>query len=154
MRSLRCIVALLAVTFRKLEFLMAQFDGEPSATESKRFAEHLVECPACANFLATKRLPAFVAVVLSAAALASAATHVVGTCAAIDEAEERSALRVPLTPHLQTLAGHLGVSEMHHVRIEYQKFGGERHRRSVAEAHTEVVRLAEQLAAQGESKAA
>ncbi len=59
-----------------------------------------------------------------------------------------------LTPHLQTLAGYLGVSEMHHVRIEYQEFGDERHRRSVAEAHAEVVRLADQLAAQRESKAA
>jgi FMN-dependent NADH-azoreductase len=59
-----------------------------------------------------------------------------------------------LTPHVQTLAGYLGVSEMHHVRIEYQEFGDERHRRSVAEAHAEVVRLAEQLAARRESKAA
>ena len=59
-----------------------------------------------------------------------------------------------LTPHLRTCAGYLGVSEMHHVRMEYQEFGGERHRRSVAEAHAEVVRLVEQLAARRASKAA
>ena len=59
-----------------------------------------------------------------------------------------------LTPHVQTLAGYLGVSEMHHVRIEYQEFGDERHRRSVAEAHAEVARLVGQLAASRVSKAA
>lgn len=59
-----------------------------------------------------------------------------------------------LTPHLQTLAGYLGASEMHHVRIEYQEFGGERHRRSVAKAHAEVVRLVEQLVASRVSEAA
>lgn len=59
-----------------------------------------------------------------------------------------------LTPHLRTCAEYLGVSETHHVRMEYQEFGGERHRRSVADAHTEVVRLVKQLAARRVSKAA
>lgn len=50
-----------------------------------------------------------------------------------------------LTPHLQTCAHYFGVTEMHRVAIEYQEFGDERHRRSIDEAHAEVVRLVEHL---------
>lgn len=59
-----------------------------------------------------------------------------------------------LTPHLQTCAHYFGVAETHRVAIEYQEFGDERHRRSIDQAHAEVVRLVEQLASFPATKAA
>ena len=50
-----------------------------------------------------------------------------------------------LTPHLRTCSRYLGVAETHRVAIEYQEFGDERHRRSVAEAQAEVGRLVDHL---------
>ncbi len=52
-----------------------------------------------------------------------------------------------LDTHIQTCAHYLGVSETHHIGIEYQEFGGERHARSIACAHTEAVLLAGRLVA-------
>ncbi len=48
-----------------------------------------------------------------------------------------------LIPHLGTCAHYRGVAETHRVAIEYQEFGDERHRRSIDQAHAEVVRLVE-----------
>jgi len=59
-----------------------------------------------------------------------------------------------LTPHLRTLSGYLGVAEMHRVAIEYQEFGDERHRRSVARAQEDVVRVVEELSERRLSRAA
>ena len=53
-----------------------------------------------------------------------------------------------LGAHIQTCAHYLGVSETHHVGIEYQEFGDERHERSIGDAHAEVTLLAGRLAAQ------
>lgn len=50
-----------------------------------------------------------------------------------------------LDTHIRTCAHYLGVSETHHVGIEYQEFGGERHARSIADAHTDAVLLAHRL---------
>ena len=50
-----------------------------------------------------------------------------------------------LTPHLRTLSRYLGVSETYRIAIEYQEFRDERHRRSVAAAQADVVRLVEDL---------
>ena len=55
-----------------------------------------------------------------------------------------------LDTHIRTCAHYLGVSETHHIGIEYQEFGGERHARSIADAHTEAVMLAGTLAAEQE----
>jgi FMN-dependent NADH-azoreductase len=60
----------------------------------------------------------------------------------------------PPTPHLRTCAHYLGVAETHRVDIEYQEFGDERHRRSIDQAHAEVLRLVEQLVSCPATKAA
>lgn len=60
-----------------------------------------------------------------------------------------------LVPHILTCAHYLGVSETHHIAIEYQEFGGERHERSVAIAHEAAVRMVDHLAQSiGQSRAA
>ena len=59
-----------------------------------------------------------------------------------------------LTPHLRTLSRYLGVGETHRVAIEYQEFGDERHRRSVAAAQADVVRLVDELSERRLSSAA
>lgn len=55
-----------------------------------------------------------------------------------------------LVPHLRFASRYLGVSEFHHVGIEYQEFGDARHERSKAEAnravHDLVTRLSQQKA--------
>jgi len=53
-----------------------------------------------------------------------------------------------LDTHLGTCAHYLGVSETHHVAIEYQEFGDERHARSVDAAHVQAADLARQLSRQ------
>lgn len=50
-----------------------------------------------------------------------------------------------LTPHLRTVSRYFGVEETFRVAIEYQEFGDERHQRSVANAHAEVVRVVGEL---------
>jgi FMN-dependent NADH-azoreductase len=52
-----------------------------------------------------------------------------------------------LDPHLATCAKFLGVTDgaMHTVSVEYQEFGGERHRRSLADAEAAIVALAARL---------
>ena len=52
-----------------------------------------------------------------------------------------------LDTHLRTASRYLGVGEIHHLAIEYQEFGDERHARSVARAHAARPALVEQLAA-------
>lgn len=54
-----------------------------------------------------------------------------------------------LLPHIRTCAHYIGVAprDIHHVGIEYQEFGDDRHARSVADAHESIERLARQLAA-------
>ncbi len=59
-----------------------------------------------------------------------------------------------LTPHLRTCAPYFGVAETHRVAIEYQEFADERHRRSIDQAHAEVVRLVEHLVSCPATKAA
>jgi len=51
-----------------------------------------------------------------------------------------------LAPHLHTLAPYLGADEVHHIAIEYQEFGDDRHRRSLAEAHAAIPPLVKRLA--------
>lgn len=53
-----------------------------------------------------------------------------------------------LVPHLRFASRYLGVSEFHHVGIEYQEFGDERHERSKAEANRAVHELAVRLSKQ------
>lgn len=48
-----------------------------------------------------------------------------------------------LTTHLRTCSRYFGVDETFHIGIEYQEFGDERHRRSIADAHKEVIQLVE-----------
>ncbi len=52
-----------------------------------------------------------------------------------------------LDPHLATCARYLGVaaSDVHVIDVEYQEFGDERHRRSVASAEAAAIALAERL---------
>lgn len=51
-----------------------------------------------------------------------------------------------LVPHIRTAAFYLGVQDrIHHVGIEYQEFGDQRHADSIAAAHAEVPRLVERL---------
>lgn len=53
-----------------------------------------------------------------------------------------------LVPHIKTCSFYLGVSgddDIHHIGIEYQEFGDDRHRRSIDEAHSGVVTLVEKL---------
>ncbi len=53
-----------------------------------------------------------------------------------------------LVPHLRFASRYLGVSEFHHVGIEYQEFGDARHERSKAEANRAVRDLAVRLSQQ------
>ena len=53
-----------------------------------------------------------------------------------------------LVPHIKTCSFYLGVSgddSVHHVGIEYQEFGDDRHRRSIGEAQDGVATLVERL---------
>jgi FMN-dependent NADH-azoreductase len=50
-----------------------------------------------------------------------------------------------LIPHIRTIQHYLGVSACHHVAIEYQEFGDERHEKSVADAHAALPGLVDQL---------
>ena len=53
-----------------------------------------------------------------------------------------------LVPHLRFASRYLGVSEFHHIGIEYQEFGDARHERSTAEANRAVRDLAARLSQQ------
>ena len=50
-----------------------------------------------------------------------------------------------LVPHIRTIQHYLGVAESHHIAIEYQEFGDERHEKSVADAHAALPVLVDQL---------
>lgn len=50
-----------------------------------------------------------------------------------------------LDPHIRTVQHYLGVSERHHIAIEYQEFGGNRHEKSVADAHAALPALVDRL---------
>ncbi len=50
-----------------------------------------------------------------------------------------------LDPHIATCAHYLGVAEQHAIAIEYQEFGDERHRASIAQAFSAVTDLVERL---------
>jgi FMN-dependent NADH-azoreductase len=50
-----------------------------------------------------------------------------------------------LDTHLRTCSRYLGVEEMYHIAIEYQEFGDDRHKRSIADALLAATSLAEQL---------
>tara|TARA_R110001599_G_scaffold49212_1_gene140633 strand:+ start:12171 stop:12875 length:705 start_codon:yes stop_codon:yes gene_type:complete len=50
-----------------------------------------------------------------------------------------------LAPHLRTLSKYLGVNTMYEITAEYQEFGDERHRRSVANAKDRAERIASKL---------
>lgn len=53
-----------------------------------------------------------------------------------------------LVPHIKTCSFYLGVNgddSIHHVGIEYQEFGDERHRKSIDDAHDGVAALVELL---------
>lgn len=51
-----------------------------------------------------------------------------------------------LAPHLRTLSKYLGVESMYEIAAEYQEFGDDRHRRSVASAIRRAESLASELA--------
>lgn len=51
-----------------------------------------------------------------------------------------------LAPHLRTLSKYLGVEAMYEIASEYQEFGGERHKVSVANAMNQAESLASELA--------
>ena len=53
-----------------------------------------------------------------------------------------------LVPHLRFASRYLGMSDFHHVGIEYQEFGDARHERSAAEANRAVRDLAARLSQQ------
>lgn len=50
-----------------------------------------------------------------------------------------------LAPHLRTLSKYLGVETIHEIAVEYQEFGDERHRLSVAHAQDRAESLASEL---------
>ncbi len=50
-----------------------------------------------------------------------------------------------LAPHLRTLSKYLGVDTIHEIASEYQEFGDERHRNSVAKAKQQAERIASKL---------
>jgi FMN-dependent NADH-azoreductase len=52
-----------------------------------------------------------------------------------------------LAPHLRTLSKYLGVDTMYEIASEYQEFGDERHRMSVANAEDRAKRIASELSA-------
>lgn len=51
-----------------------------------------------------------------------------------------------LDPHIATLRGYLGLRETHHIGIEYQEFGDDRHEASVAAATAAIPELAAKIA--------
>lgn len=51
-----------------------------------------------------------------------------------------------LTPHIRTIQHYLGVATIHHAGIEYQEFGGDLLRDSIAAAHEAARALCRQLA--------
>lgn len=59
-----------------------------------------------------------------------------------------------LVPHLRVVSRYLGMSEFHHIGIEYQEFGDQRHEASKAAASREVDDLVAQLARTAASQAA
>ena len=52
-----------------------------------------------------------------------------------------------LDTHLRTLSGYLGAARVHHIGMEYQEFGDERHAHSVTAAHARIPQLVEEVAA-------
>lgn len=50
-----------------------------------------------------------------------------------------------LSPHIKTLSNYLGIDEFHEIVAEYQEFGDERHRQSVANALKNAAGLATKL---------
>jgi len=54
-----------------------------------------------------------------------------------------------LTPHIRTLSRYLDVSTLHEVSVEYQEFDDDRHRQSLAEAHSAIEALVEELDSEG-----
>ena len=50
-----------------------------------------------------------------------------------------------LVPHIETCAKYLGADNVHHLGIEYQEFGDDRHKHSLAEAHNAATILAKSL---------
>ncbi|MER9234734.1 NAD(P)H-dependent oxidoreductase [Mesorhizobium sp. M0622] len=50
-----------------------------------------------------------------------------------------------LDTHLRAIKHYLGVDDMHHIGIEYQEFGGDRHVRSIAAAHAAIPALVDRL---------
>lgn len=51
-----------------------------------------------------------------------------------------------LAAHVETVRGYLGAERMHHIAAEYQEFGDDRHRASVAHAMRQAAALADALA--------
>jgi FMN-dependent NADH-azoreductase len=54
-----------------------------------------------------------------------------------------------LVPHIQTCSVYLGVDvqkDFHHIGIEYQEFGDDRHQQSIHDAHQAVSLLVKKLA--------
>lgn len=58
-----------------------------------------------------------------------------------------------LEPHILTVAHYLGIAEHHHIGIEYQEFGGERHSDSIATAKAKASALASGLCESRASRA-
>lgn len=56
-----------------------------------------------------------------------------------------------LAPHLRTLSKYLGVDTIYEIAAEYQEFGDERHRVSVANAKERAERLASELSLSGQA---
>jgi len=50
-----------------------------------------------------------------------------------------------LDPHIATCAHYLGAEQKYHIAIDYQEFGDQRHRESIARAHAEVNELVARL---------
>jgi FMN-dependent NADH-azoreductase len=50
-----------------------------------------------------------------------------------------------LATHVETVKHYFGVQDIHHLQIEYQEFGGERHAQSISNAHAAVRPLVERL---------
>jgi FMN-dependent NADH-azoreductase len=57
-----------------------------------------------------------------------------------------------LEPHIRTCSKLIGVDEGHHIAIEYQEFGDERHERSIENAHKAVPKLVDNLINQNGSE--
>ncbi len=50
-----------------------------------------------------------------------------------------------LATHIETVKHYFGVKDIHHLQIEYQEFGGERHAQSISSAHAAVLPLVKRL---------